>query len=53
VDEVPALALDVDTPADLAELAGELELRRGHASSTRGALSQLGRAGAVPVRARA
>jgi hypothetical protein len=48
---VHGLGLDVDTAADLAELAAELELRRGHAPSTRGTLSQLGRAGAVPVRA--
>jgi len=45
------LALDVDTPADLAELSAELELRRGQAPLTRGALSQLDRAGAAPVRA--
>ena len=31
VEEVPGLALDVDTPDDLAELAAELELRRGQA----------------------
>jgi 2-phospho-L-lactate guanylyltransferase len=53
VEEVSALALDVDTPADLAELAAELELRRGQAPSTRGALRQLDRAGAAPVRASA
>jgi 2-phospho-L-lactate guanylyltransferase len=45
-DEVPGLALDVDTPADLAELAAALETRRGQAPSTRGALRQLERAGA-------
>ncbi|HET8820286.1 MAG TPA: 2-phospho-L-lactate guanylyltransferase [Thermoleophilaceae bacterium] len=45
VDEVRTLALDVDTPADLAELAAELEVRRGQAPSTRGALRQLDRAG--------
>ena len=50
VEDVPGLALDVDTPADLAELAAELELRRGHAPSTRGAFRQLERAGAWPVR---
>jgi 2-phospho-L-lactate/phosphoenolpyruvate guanylyltransferase len=49
--EVGALALDVDTPADLRELAAGLEARRGQAPSTRGALSQLDRAGAAPVRA--
>ena len=50
VEDVPGLALDVDTPADLAELIAELELRRGQAPSTRGALRQLDRAGATPVR---
>jgi 2-phospho-L-lactate guanylyltransferase len=53
VEEIATLALDVDTPADLAELAAELELHRGKAPSTRGALRQLDRAGASPVRARA
>jgi 2-phospho-L-lactate/phosphoenolpyruvate guanylyltransferase len=53
IDEVPALALDVDTPEDLAALAAELDRHRGQAQSTRGALSQLDRAGAVPVRASA
>jgi 2-phospho-L-lactate/phosphoenolpyruvate guanylyltransferase len=50
VEEIPTLALDVDTPDDLAELAAELELRRGQAPSTRGALRQLDRSGASPVR---
>ncbi len=50
VEEVRALALDVDTPADLAELAAELEVRRGQAPSTRGALRQLDRAGGSGVR---
>ena len=50
VEEVPGLALDVDTPADLAALTAELELRRGQAPSTRGALRQLDRAGAHPMR---
>jgi 2-phospho-L-lactate guanylyltransferase len=45
-EEVPGLALDVDTPGDLAELAAALETRRGQAPSTRGALRQLERAGA-------
>jgi 2-phospho-L-lactate guanylyltransferase len=45
VADVRALALDVDTPADLAELAAELGLRPGQASSTRDALHQLDRAG--------
>ena len=50
VDEVRTLALDVDTPADLAELAAELEVRRGQAPSTRGALRQLDRAGGGAAR---
>ena len=45
-DEVPGLALDVDTSADLTQLAAALEARRGQAPSTRGALRQLERAGA-------
>jgi 2-phospho-L-lactate guanylyltransferase len=44
-DDVRGLALDVDTPADLAQLAAALETRRGQAPSTRGALRQLERAG--------
>jgi 2-phospho-L-lactate/phosphoenolpyruvate guanylyltransferase len=47
VEELPTLALDVDTPDDLAELAAELELRRGQAPLTRGALRQLDRAGGL------
>ena len=43
VDRLPSLMLDVDTPDDLAELVGALELRRGQAPSTRGALRQLDR----------
>jgi 2-phospho-L-lactate/phosphoenolpyruvate guanylyltransferase len=43
---VAGLALDVDTPGDLAELAAALAERRGPAPSTRGALRQLERAGA-------
>jgi 2-phospho-L-lactate guanylyltransferase len=46
VDDVPGLALDVDTPGDLVELAAALEGRRGLAPSTRGTLRQLERAGA-------
>jgi 2-phospho-L-lactate guanylyltransferase len=55
VEEVPGLTLDVDTPGDLAELAAALARRRGQAQWTRGALSQLERAGAwtPPVRASA
>jgi 2-phospho-L-lactate guanylyltransferase len=51
LDVVSALALDVDTPGDLAELVAELGVHRGQAPSTRGALTQLDRAGAAPVRA--
>jgi 2-phospho-L-lactate/phosphoenolpyruvate guanylyltransferase len=50
VEGVPGLALDVDTPDDLAELAAALESRRGQAPSTRGTLSQLERAGAWSAR---
>jgi 2-phospho-L-lactate guanylyltransferase len=52
VEEVAGLALDVDTPGDLAELAAALEGRRGHAPSTRGALRQLERTGAWTASAR-
>ena len=52
VEEIPGLTLDVDTPADLAELAAALEARRGPAPSTRGALRQLERAGAWTAPAR-
>ena len=47
VDAVPTLTLDIDTPADLAELNVALERRRGQAPSTRGALRQLDRSGAT------
>lgn len=43
VERLPTLMLDVDTPDDLADLAGALEGRRGSAPSTRGALRQLDR----------
>jgi 2-phospho-L-lactate guanylyltransferase len=46
VKRVAGLALDVDTPEDLAELAAALDGRRGGAPATRGALNQLERAGA-------
>jgi 2-phospho-L-lactate/phosphoenolpyruvate guanylyltransferase len=49
VDELPSLILDVDTPGDLAEVARRLEERRGLAPQTHGALSQLGRTGALPT----
>jgi 2-phospho-L-lactate/phosphoenolpyruvate guanylyltransferase len=48
VEEVPTLALDVDTPDDLAALAYELEHRGGQAPLTRGALRRLDRAGGLP-----
>jgi 2-phospho-L-lactate/phosphoenolpyruvate guanylyltransferase len=38
---VPSLALDIDTPEDLAALADELERTRGGAALTRGMLRQL------------
>jgi 2-phospho-L-lactate/phosphoenolpyruvate guanylyltransferase len=47
VEEVPTLALDVDTGQDLELLTATLEGRRGHAPSTRGALRQLDRLRAV------
>ena len=43
VDSVPSLALDVDTPEDLAELRHTLDGRRGQAPMTRGALRQIDR----------
>jgi 2-phospho-L-lactate/phosphoenolpyruvate guanylyltransferase len=43
-EHVPSLLLDVDTAADLAELASTLEERRTRAPLTRGALRQLNRA---------
>jgi 2-phospho-L-lactate guanylyltransferase len=43
VEPLPSLALDVDTPDDLAALAATLETRRGLAPLTRGALRQLDR----------
>ncbi len=45
VVHVPTLALDVDTPEDLDAVAEALDSRRGGAARTRGALSQLLRAG--------
>jgi 2-phospho-L-lactate guanylyltransferase len=47
VEEVPTLALDVDTGQDLELLTATLEGRRGQAPSTRGALRQLDRLRAV------
>lgn len=43
VDALPSLAIDVDTPEDLAELSTLLEGCRTEASVTRGALRQLDR----------
>jgi 2-phospho-L-lactate guanylyltransferase len=43
VAHVPSLAIDVDTPEDLAELSRLLEASRVKATMTRGALSQLDR----------
>jgi 2-phospho-L-lactate guanylyltransferase len=39
--EVPSLALDIDTPEDLAEVEATLERSRGGAAHTRGMLRQL------------
>lgn len=44
VEPIPSLALDIDTPEDLAELSELLQERRRYACMTRGALSQLDRA---------
>jgi 2-phospho-L-lactate guanylyltransferase len=49
VEPLPSLALDVDTPEDLAELAGVLEERRGVAPLTRGAMRQLDRSQVRPA----
>jgi 2-phospho-L-lactate guanylyltransferase (CobY/MobA/RfbA family) len=46
VEQLPTLALDVDTGDDLELLAATLESRRGYAPATRGALRQLYRSGA-------
>lgn len=43
VDTVASLALDVDTPEDLAELRETLSARHGQAPMTRGALRQIDR----------
>lgn len=43
VGDVPSLALDVDTPEDLAELTRLLDTTRVKATMTRGALAQLDR----------
>jgi 2-phospho-L-lactate guanylyltransferase len=54
VERVPSLALDIDTPEDLAELASLLDERRGSAPMTRGTLRQLDRSqvrGSVPAKA--
>jgi 2-phospho-L-lactate guanylyltransferase len=49
VEAVPSLALDVDTPEDLDELAGALAASRSHANLTRGALRQLDRSRVRPA----
>jgi 2-phospho-L-lactate/phosphoenolpyruvate guanylyltransferase len=43
VDPLPSLAVDVDTPEDLSELATLVEERHGLAAQTKGALRQLDR----------
>jgi 2-phospho-L-lactate/phosphoenolpyruvate guanylyltransferase len=45
VVEVPSLALDIDTPDDLAALQAELDATRGGSAHTRGMLRQLMRSG--------
>ena len=45
VESVPSLALDVDTPADLAALWSAVDAQRRGAQRTRGALAQLDRSG--------
>jgi 2-phospho-L-lactate guanylyltransferase len=45
VEAVPSLALDVDTPEDLAALWGVVDASRRGAGRTRGALAQLERSG--------
>lgn len=47
LEAVASLALDIDTPEDLAELCALLEERRGVAPRTRGALRQLDRSRAL------
>lgn len=47
VEEVPSLALDVDTPEDLDAVAAALDRCRGVGAMTRGALRQLGRSHAA------
>jgi 2-phospho-L-lactate/phosphoenolpyruvate guanylyltransferase len=48
VEHAPSLEHDVDTPEDLAALVAALEVERGGAQRTRGALRQLERSGALP-----
>ena len=45
VEHVPSLALDIDTPSDLAALWAEMDETRRGAQRTRGALAQLDRSG--------
>lgn len=49
VEPVPSLALDVDTPDDLAALMETLRLTRGGAARTRGILSQIERTRVPPT----
>jgi GTP:adenosylcobinamide-phosphate guanylyltransferase len=45
VVHVPSLALDIDTPEDLAALQERLQTLHGGAAQTRGMLNQLNRSG--------
>ena len=45
LEHVPSLALDIDTPSDLAALWAEMDESRRGAQRTRGALAQLDRSG--------
>jgi 2-phospho-L-lactate guanylyltransferase (CobY/MobA/RfbA family) len=48
VEELPSLALDVDTDHDLAELMRELDQLHGRAPRTRGVLRQIERSSGRP-----
>jgi 2-phospho-L-lactate guanylyltransferase len=52
VERIAGLMFDIDTPDDLADLSTALDVRRGHAPSTRGALRQLDRSRARASAAR-
>jgi 2-phospho-L-lactate guanylyltransferase (CobY/MobA/RfbA family) len=45
VENVPSLALDIDTPADLSALWATVDSQRRGAQRTRGTLAQFDRAG--------